>query len=58
MGLAEPGALNVSTETWIAEIFSPPYMYIDVGRQVNIQSISAEGELDYTLQKSIITLNI
>ena len=48
MGRFEKGSLQVPTETWTAEIFSPPYLYIDPGRRASIDSIEPTRALPYT----------
>jgi hypothetical protein len=51
------GMLTTPTEDWVAEIFSPPYMFIDGTRQVHITSIDGAvskqvGGKTYYLLKS------
>ena len=43
-----PGQLTTPTENWTAEIFTPPYLFIDPGRRTKISSLTPAGEVDYT----------
>lgn len=47
MGKFEKGSLQVPTETWTAEMFSPPYLFIDPGRRASIASIEPAGTVPY-----------
>lgn len=40
MAKGEKGMLTIPTEDWVAEIFSPPYLFIDPDRRAAIRSIS------------------
>jgi hypothetical protein len=39
MAKVQKGMLSIPTEDWVAEIFSPPYLYIDPNRRAAITSI-------------------
>lgn len=47
------GSLTVPTETWVAEIFSPPYLFIDGARRPVIVSLSSISTLDYQFESLI-----
>lgn len=47
------GSLRVSTETWVAEIFSPPYMFIDGDRRPAIVSLNAPHTRNYKFESVI-----
>jgi hypothetical protein len=40
MGRGQKGQLTTPTEDWVAEIFSPPYLFIDPDRRAAVQSIT------------------
>ena len=40
MGRGQKGQLTTPTEDWVAEIFSPPYLFIDPDRRAAIRSIT------------------
>jgi hypothetical protein len=43
MARGEKGMLTVPTEDWVAEVFSPPYLFIDQGRRAEVTSVSPVG---------------
>ncbi|CAF1356656.1 unnamed protein product [Rotaria sordida] len=47
------GSLSVPTETWVAEIFSPPYLFIDGKRRPVIVSLSHPHKVDYQFESVI-----
>ncbi len=47
------GSLTVPTETWVAEIFSPPYLFIDGQRRPVIVSLSYAKTNDYQFESLI-----
>jgi hypothetical protein len=47
------GSLTVPTETWVAEIFSPPYLFIDGRRRPVIVSLSYAKTNDYQFESLI-----
>lgn len=40
MARGQKGMLTTPTENWVAEIFSPPYLFIDQGRRAEVTSIT------------------
>ncbi|CAF0985023.1 unnamed protein product [Didymodactylos carnosus] len=52
MGRRSKGSSDVPTETWIAEIFSPPYLFIDGERRAKIVSIR-QTHASYSFRKVI-----
>lgn len=42
-----PGQLTTPTENWTAEIFSPPYLFIDPLRRAAITSLEPSAAVDY-----------
>jgi hypothetical protein len=48
-----PGQLTTPTENWTAEIFSPPYLFIDPGRRAAITSLEPTQRVDYTPSANI-----
>ena len=53
MGRFEKGSLQVPTETWTAEIFAPPYLFIDPGRRASITSIEPLRPVPYTTKATL-----
>ncbi len=53
MAKGEKGMLTTPTEDWVAEIFSPPYLFIDGDRRAEIQSIAPAKEVPYEYKKEI-----
>ena len=47
------GSLTVPTETWVAEIFSPPYLFIDGSRRPLIVSLNYVKTIDYQFESLI-----
>ena len=47
MGKGLPGQLTTPTENWTAEIFSPPYLFIDGDRRAKITSLEPTEPVDY-----------
>ncbi|UJR29038.1 hypothetical protein I4U23_010253 [Adineta vaga] len=47
------GSLTVPTETWIAEIFNPPYLFIDGQRRAIITGLSYMKSHDYQFESII-----
>jgi hypothetical protein len=47
------GSITVPTETWVAEIFSPPYLFIDGQRRPLIVSLSNIKTNDYQFESLI-----
>ena len=47
------GSLTVPTETWTAEIFSPPYLHIDGNRRAKIVRLYSSSATDYTFESVI-----
>jgi hypothetical protein len=47
------GSLTVPTETWVAEIFSPPYLFIDGQRRPVITSLSYAASNDFQFESLI-----
>ena len=48
MGKGLHGQLTSPTENWTAEMFSPPYLFIDPDRRAAITFLEPDGEVDYT----------
>jgi hypothetical protein len=56
MAQGEKGMLTTPTEDWVAELYSPPYLFIDEGRQTHITAIqpaSTAAAQDYQPSKEI-----
>jgi hypothetical protein len=55
MAKGAKGMLTTPTEDWVAEIYSPPYLFIDEGRQTHITAIqpAATAAQDYEPSKEI-----
>jgi Domain of unknown function (DUF1929) len=55
MGEGVQGMLTTPTEDWVAEIFSPPYLFIDGDRRPAITTLqdAGPGQPSYKLQKEI-----
>lgn len=54
MARGEKGMLTVPTEDWVAEIFSPPYLFIDPARRAAIRSVApVAAPRGYEAQKEI-----
>ena len=47
------GSLQVPTETWVAEMFSPPYLFIDGKRRAIIASLNRMKEENYQFESII-----
>jgi hypothetical protein len=45
--------LTVPTEDWVAEIYSPPYLFIDGNRRAEIVSLEPARKPSYDYQKEI-----
>lgn len=43
-----PGQLTTPTENWTAEIYSPPYLFIDGKRRASIASLQPTGKVKFT----------
>ena len=48
-----PGSLHMSTENWVAEIFSPPYLFIDGARRAAIVSLNRTKMETYRFESII-----
>lgn len=48
MAKALPGQFVSPTENWTAEIYSPPYLFIDQGRRATVTSLEPVGAVDFT----------
>lgn len=48
-----PGQLTTPTENWTAEIYSPPYLFIDPHRRAAITSLAPAGKVSYTPSATI-----
>jgi hypothetical protein len=44
MAKGEKGSLTTPTENWTAEMFSPPYLFIDGDRRAKIRTLRSKGE--------------
>jgi len=54
MGKGQKGMLTVPTEDWVAEVFSPPYLFIDPTRRASIQDVRPAGTaVGYTPRRDI-----
>ncbi|HEY3768442.1 MAG TPA: galactose oxidase-like domain-containing protein [Candidatus Angelobacter sp.] len=53
MAKGEKGMLTSPTEDWVAEMYSPPYLFIDGDRRANIAAIQPTQPLRYQYQKEI-----
>lgn len=53
IGKLQKGAVQVPTEDWIAEIFEPPYLFIDPTRRPTITAINPTGTLPYTPSETL-----
>ncbi|HEX2211328.1 MAG TPA: galactose oxidase-like domain-containing protein [Longimicrobium sp.] len=47
MGRGQKGQLTTPTEDWVAEIYSPPYLFIDGTRRAAIDTITPGGPVGY-----------
>ena len=47
------GSLTAPTETWVAEIFSPPYLFIDGQRRATIVSLERQPMPDHPFESVI-----
>jgi hypothetical protein len=48
-----PGQLTTPTENWTAEIFSPPYLFIDGPRRAAITALGPVGKVDFTAEAKV-----
>lgn len=53
MARGAKGMLTTPTENWVAEIFSPPYMFVDQGRQASITAIRPISLPGYQFSRDI-----
>ncbi len=53
IGKLQKGAVQVPTEDWIAEIFEPPYLFIDPARRPTIRSIESTQSTPYTTRETL-----
>ena len=53
MAKGEKGMLTTPTEDWVAEIYSPPYLFIDGNRRAEITSLEPARPVDYEYKKEI-----
>ncbi len=56
MGKAQKGQLITPTENWVAEIFSPPYLFIDGDRRANIEAlteVNMDQERDFKFSETV-----
>jgi len=53
IGKGLPGQLTTPTENWTAEIYSPPYLFIDEGRSAVITSLTPSEKVSYTPSATI-----
>jgi len=53
MAKGEKGMLTTPTEDWVAEIYSPPYLFIDGKKRAKILGLQPTGNLNYEYQKEI-----
>jgi hypothetical protein len=54
MAKGQKGMLTSPTENWTAEIYSPPYLFIDPDRQASITGLTAQTQSSpYTFRKTI-----
>ncbi|HTU43766.1 MAG TPA: galactose oxidase-like domain-containing protein [Bryobacteraceae bacterium] len=53
MAKGEKGMLTTPTEDWVAEIYSPPYLFIDGKKRAKILGLQPTGNLNYQYQKEI-----
>lgn len=53
MARALPGQAVSPTEDWTAEIFSPPYLFIDPGRRARVTSIAPTQDVTFTASADI-----
>lgn len=47
MAKGQKGMLTTPTENWSAEIFSPPYLFLDPGRRAEIRGLAPAGGSPY-----------
>jgi len=53
IGRFEKGMLNTPTENWTAEIYSPPYLFIDPERRPTIERLGVRGTPPYKFRSEI-----
>ena len=53
MAKGEKGMLTTPTEDWVAEIYSPPYLFIDPDRQAHITALQPASPPGYDFSKEI-----
>jgi hypothetical protein len=53
MAKGEKGMLTTPTEDWVAEMFSPPYLFIDPNRRASITSITPVLPANYRVQAQV-----
>ncbi len=53
MAKGQKGMLTTPTENWSAEIFSPPYLFLDPGRRAEIRNLSLAGGTPYDYKSEI-----
>ncbi|HET9210505.1 MAG TPA: galactose oxidase-like domain-containing protein, partial [Thermoanaerobaculia bacterium] len=53
MAKGTKGMLTTPTEDWVAEIYSPPYLFIDEGRQAHITAVQPAAAPGYDFSKEI-----
>lgn len=53
MAKGEKGMLTTPTEDWVAEIYSPPYLFIDNDRRAGIAALFPAQPVQYQYQKEI-----
>lgn len=53
MARGQKGQLTTPTEDWVAEIYSPPYLFIDPDRRAAIRSITPVTRPDYRAEATI-----
>jgi hypothetical protein len=49
----QKGMLTTPTEDWVAEVFSPPYLYIDPERRAEITALEPASPPDHTFRREI-----
>jgi hypothetical protein len=53
MAKTQKGLLTNPTEDWVAEIYSPPYQFIDGDRRASVDSLVPAGHVPYEYQKTV-----
>jgi galactose oxidase-like protein len=53
MAKGEKGMLTTPTEDWVAEIYSPPYLFIDGNRRAEIAALAPAQSVRYQYQKGL-----